>query len=539
MRRRSFLAATGSGSLALTLPGCLDRASLARRGIPIRVLRPGMAEGHTLRDRTALPDAREEIHTGVAILGSGIAGLTAAWRLAQAEHPDFLLINGPEPDGNAAGGQLDGIPHPRGAHYLPLPSRESTVVREILAEQGILESDPAGERPRYREDCLVHAPAERLLFAGEWREGLLPTDHVTPGEATQHRRFLATMAQLGGRRGQDGRRVFAVPRTASSTDPAWQALDRQTFAAWLRAEDYTAPSLLAWLDYICRDEYGAGPTQVSAWFGLHYFASRNGQATNAEEGAVLTWPDGLAPLARGLRARIPAHCQRAGTALTVEENGADVRILVTTPDGPLRIRARRVICATPLHVTARLLDLRRHGCDPSQHLPLQAPWLVANFLLDGFPVETGDTPLAWDNVIHGSPGLGWVVATHQWIRAARPARTVFTTYRTLASQPAREARAWLATASADTLFDLAVSDLHQAYGVWEMWRRTQAVEITVRGHGMAAAAPGTLTNPGLAALQAADGTILFAHSDLSGYSVFEEAAHWGDRAAHKVLSGTA
>ena len=33
----------------------------------------------------------------------------------------------------------------------------------------------------------------------------------------------------------------------------------------------------------------------------------------------------------------------------------------------------------------------------------------------------------------------------------------------------------------------------------------------------------------------ADGRLLFAHSDLSGYSVFEEAAWWGDRAGRKAL----
>ena len=33
------------------------------------------------------------------------------------------------------------------------------------------------------------------------------------------------------------------------------------------------------------------------------------------------------------------------------------------------------------------------------------------------------------------------------------------------------------------------------------------------------------------ALREHDGAILFAHADLSGFSVFEEAAWWGDRAA--------
>ncbi len=40
---------------------------------------------------------------------------------------------------------------------------------------------------------------------------------------------------------------------------------------------------------------------------------------------------------------------------------------------------------------------------------------------------------------------------------------------------------------------------------------------------------------GLKALREHDGAILFAHADLSGFSVFEEAAWWGDRAARLAV----
>jgi hypothetical protein len=49
---------------------------------------------------------------------------------------------------------------------------------------------------------------------------------------------------------------------------------------------------------------------------------------------------------------------------------------------------------------------------------------------------------------------------------------------------------WLAEARPDELFALAAADLHAAYGKGELWRRLLAVEITVRGHGMATPTPG-------------------------------------------------
>ena len=535
--RRRFLATTAATAGLAALPGCRQ---LEHLGIPITVLRPGMAAGHALRGGAPLPAARREIRTGVAILGSGIAGLSAAWRLAKEGHDDYLLVEGPEPFGNAAGGRFDSpsgpLAFPRGAHYLPLPSVESTPVRELLHALGVIEADPFGPRPRFSEAALVHAPDERLYFAGAWRDGLLPTAHVGADEAAQHARFLAETAWLTRATGADGRRAFCVPLAQSSTDPAFRRLDGISFRAWLAAGGYTSPSLHTYLDYVCRDEYGATPDKVSAWAGLHYFASRGGQAANAADGSLLTWPDGLAFLARGLAARVPAARQLAGHALAVEADRQGVSILCATADGPVRIRARRTICAMPLHVAARVVgNIRDYGFDPAAHLPPQAPWLVASFLLEGFPPEPADAPLAWDNVIAGSRGLGWVVSTHQLIRAARPAHTVFTAYRALADQTPQDARARLATASAAELYELATDELRSRYGPLEMWRRTRAVEITLRGHGMAVPACGSLANPGLAALRETDGRLLFAHADLSGYSVFEEAAWWGDRAGRKVL----
>ncbi|MBM3117458.1 NAD(P)/FAD-dependent oxidoreductase [Jeongeupia naejangsanensis] len=533
MKRRAFLQAGLAAGLAAGLPGCrFDGSALFRPDI--RITRPGMDVGHVLRDRQPLPPVSGEIRTDVAILGSGVAGLTAGWRLAREGFGDFVLVTGPEPFGNATAIRFGDVPCPTGAHYLPLPTPASAHVRTLLGEMKLVD-DAFAAAPDYDEAALVHAPESRLWINGRWQGGVQPHHGIPASEVAEQQHFYAYTESLKQRLGRDGRRLFEIPLALSSSDPEWRALDAETFAHWLARNDYTAPSLLWYLDYCCRDDFGTGLAHTSAWAGLHYFASRNGSARNGDDAAVLTWADGLNTPARHLLGAITPQRTLAGSVVRVSERRDHVEALVLQYGRLIRIRARRAVIAMPLFVAGHIVEgLKNEGFDPAIHTPEHAPWLVANFAMDHFPSEKKGEVLAWDNVVYQGKGLGYVVATHQLIRAARPERTVFTAYHALADGEPRDVRRWLAGASADELYDLAASDLAEVYG-WKLTRNASAVEITLRGHAMPSPRPGFLGNAGTQALAAADGRLLFAHSDLSGYSVFEEAAWWGWHAAGRIL----
>ena len=533
MDRRHFLL---SGASAGALAAC----SPWTRTSKTQIVRPGMSIGHRLRDAAGWPAPSAQIDTDVVILGSGLAGLTAAWKLAREGHRRFVVIAGPEMGGNAAGGRHGSIAYPRGAHYLPLMSRESVHMRELHADCGVITGDAYGDEPEYAETALVHAPRERLLINEQWQEGLLPGEGADGVASPALDKFFSAIEPYKHARGGDGRRAFVVPLDLSSRDPRFTLLDRLSFAAWLDREGHTAAPLRWYLDYVCRDEFGAPPARVSAWAGLHYFVARNGRGRNAGEGSVITWPDGLGSLARMLMAKVDtrngAGWMRDGVAVRVDEKRAGVEALCVDNDGASSfvVRARRAICAMPLHVATNVVtSFAGYGFDRA-HLPPQAPWLVSNFALRHMPAEKTDFPLAWDNVVYGSKGLGYVVATHQQILQAPPVESVFTAYNALCERAPAETRAWLVNAADAELEAAASADLVAAYGK-RVWRHVQKLEITVRGHGMATPEPGFLSNRGLAALRAADRRILFAHGDLSAYSVAEEAAWWGYRAAIRVL----
>ena len=286
---------------------------------------------------------------------------------------------------------------------------------------------------------------------------------------------------------------------------------------------------------------------MSAWAGLHYFASRDGRARNAERGAVLTWPEGLDALATRLddaafaaRPGKPRPLRLDGLVLSLVDTRDGVEALCARVTGTTlstyRVRARRAISAMPLFVAKRVVaPLNRDGFDPARDQPPVAPWLVANVVMNRHPDEAPGAGLAWDNVVFGSAGLGYVVSTHQEIRVAPSVPTVFTAYRALADRTPDEARRWLDRASASELGTVASEELRLVYG-YRFAPCVEQIDITVRGHAMASPAPGLRARVGLAALRDADGPILYAHADLSGLSLFEEAAWWGWQAAGRLLA---
>ena len=195
----------------------------------------------------------------------------------------------------------------------------------------------------------------------------------------------------------------------------------------------------------------------------------------------------------------------AGTVVSLKNTAGGVEALCfDLKDGvpsTYLVRARKAICAMPLFVAARVVeDIASLGFDAKAHMPTYAPWMVANFLMKDFPEEIPEAPLCWDNVVYQEPGLGYVVSTHQDIRQTPPSNTVFSAYVALSDRTPEQARKWMMTATPSALIDLASADLKTAYG-WKFAPCVERVDITLRGHAMAAPLPGFRSNAGAAALR--------------------------------------
>ncbi|MET4575286.1 FAD-dependent oxidoreductase [Ottowia thiooxydans] len=526
MQRRTFLGLPGA---ALALAGCERPESISGGFTGINDQR-----GHALRDRRQSLEPTTTRRTQILIAGAGVAGLAAARALRLRGMEDFVLMELEDgAGGNARGGQLSGMPCPLGAHYLPVPGDDAHEVQDLLEELG-LRQRVAG-RWHYAEQHLVHSPQERLFFHDTWQDGLLPVDGVSPATLEQYQRFAQRVHALS----QAGRFSIPASRTAFTAEHA--ALDAQTADHWLRSEGFDDPHLLWYLDYSCRDDYGAGLARVSAWACIHYFASRHGFHMPGEHGdgdddaGTLTWPEGNGWLTKRLAAPLGDRLYSGHSVLRITEERQGVAVdTVNHHDGTVtRWQSAQCIIALPAFIAARVVQSPPAVLVETAKRMAYAPWLVANLHISS-PLQdrVGAAP-SWDNVVYGEAGggLGYVDARHQSLDPT-PGPTVLTYYRAPGDTP--DARQQLLRQPWTHWRDVVVSALSIPHP--DLAERLTRMDITRYGHAMAIPTPGTqqylLGKIGRNGVRS--GRLHFAHADWSGYSIFEEAFTRGHMAGLAV-----
>jgi hypothetical protein len=401
-------------------------------------------------------------------------------------------------------------------------------VLELFADLKIIVDRDARGLPVYDEYCLSADPQERLWMYGRWQDGLVPQIGVSAEDRAQFLAFFAETERLKHTLGADGRPVFAIPVDASSADPRWRALDNLTMTQYLQRKAWTSAPLQWYVNYCCRDDYGSGASAVSAWAGLHYFAARNGLAANAGSSTVVTWPEGNGHLAQELAERGIACIGRTQTRAAVTRvaphgGGVWVDYFDAELDRLVRVQADAAIVCLPRFVAARVVDQpRAPGAGPAA-LDTEsfsyAPWMVANLTLGKMPEGQGQQ-LAWDNVIYDSPLLGYVVATHQDLARVR-GQTVLTYYWPLSDEEPRAARTSAYERSLEQWQAAVARDLLRVHP--ELDGHIENIDVRLWGHGMIRPTPGFLWGPARQRAAAHQPPIYFAHSDLSGISIFEEA----------------
>ena len=471
------------------------------------------------------PEVSEQVD--VCIVGAGIAGLTALWRLQRAGFTGSVawLDLGDVAGGTSRGDSSPHGKHPLGAHYITVPGTSAVHVRALLTELGVLVDRGPGEPPEVVRTNLCFAPQERIFLRGRWVEGLWPVDLADGDDEEQRTRFAELAEALTHRRGSDGRLAFDLPVAKSSQDPELRALAQISFASWLDQEGLTSPRLRWWLEYGTRDDFGTTLATTSAWAGLHYHCCRRPSVRGASElgTEVLTWPGGNSWLVEQLSKRLPHEPRLQCVVRKVDAESGEVWF---EQDGAVKgLQAQRVVLAVPSGVASRLTGLDRG------EVPDAAPWVVASLQVDALPQSRG-LETAWDSVIYSSASLGYVTNSHQTASYGGP--SVLTWYRPFVQAEVGDARRAAAALTWEGLAEEVLADLLPAHP--DLRRRLQRLDGWIWGHGTVRPLVGLHAVGALDALAAVHGRVHFAHTDLSGMSLFEEASWHGVRAAEEVLT---
>jgi hypothetical protein len=537
-RRRDFLAAVLKMP-ALAVVGACDDRHIIPEG---ELIDPGRDLGHRMRDLHRAgtfvppPVALDEPLHDVIVVGGGVAGLAAVRRLRAAGMTRVQLIElDSQLGGTARHGESTVTRYPWGAHYVTAPLQEDTLTIGVLDELGIFEGRDERGDPIVAERWACREPEERLFVDGRFQEGLVPMAGLAADELRDLVHFERLVDELAAQVGHDQRPAFALPRARSSRDPALLALDRLSFADYLW-EQGLGSAYLHWLcDYAVRDDDGVDLDEASAWAGLFYFCAR--RRPGAKERAVVTWPEGNGALVSALKKHLLSP-PLTNTAV-VDVRPGDQCVVVTTLDaqGGLRtLRARHAVVATPRFVAARLVEpLRRQPPSWLASFSTSA-WVVANVHLRGRPVDAG-VPFAWDTVAYGGAtplgaSLGYVNATHQRGRDQGP--TVWTWYLPLTGRAPDDARRLLQEGDHDLWTGVCMADLGRMHP--DVHRFVERVDICRFGHAMVRPTPGLFSSGVLDEAARPVGPIHFAHTDLSGMALFEEALFHGTRAAEEILA---
>lgn len=530
LSRRDLLASIGAAWL-------LDAARPSERPFGGSIVGANHRVGHLLRDGAEVALDRPVETCDVVVIGSGVSGASAAWRLAASGVEVRMLDLEPHGGGTSTWGEDGVVSYPWGAHYLPVPNLEARATLRLLEELDAVAHWGADGLPRFREELLCHAPDERLFYRGAWHRGLIPASGLDAREREELARFGDLRARLRAKVGSDGRPAFSLPVATSSRDPELLALDRISMSAWLAREGFHAPFLRWLVEYATLDDFGAALDDVSAWAGLHYFCARKLETEQLRGSHYLVWPEGNGHLVRYLLERLQGRREQRILVTRVTPSNGRVEIdgLDVGSDRPVRRKwvARAAILAIPAFVAARLLP------PPiAERLVIRtsSPWVVANVHVDGM----WEPDRAWDSVIHGSPCLGYVDAGHQ--RTKPNPRTVLTYFRAFGGADVNAARARLVDRrwsefTADVLLDLAPAHPDLAASI-------RRLDVMVWGHAMPRPRPGFLEQGRRSALEPTtliDDAIAWAHVDRTGIALFEEANAHGVRAAEAISArlGTA
>ncbi|MFD2892469.1 FAD-dependent oxidoreductase [Flavobacterium chuncheonense] len=529
--RRSFVKKITAFAIAAVVPNLLNSCRNKVLELGLKLTGTNHILGHRLWLKN-FPKPTKEIKIPYLIIGAGISGLSAARQFKKSNIDEFLVLELENKlGGNSANGENRYSKFPLAAHYLPLPNIRDKELLSFLEESKIIVGYK-NNLPVFDEAQLCFDPNERLFIRNSWQTDLIPRYGNLKEVDDQIDTFLKKMSEFREKKGGDGKYFFDIPMSFCSKDSTLDYLDSKTMKIWMLENKFDSEEVFEYVNYCCRDDFGLGVEFVSAWAGIHYFASRKHENINYGN-TVLTWPEGNGRLVKHLKSYVEGNVLSGHLVYEVKTDSEGVEVLVfdTKSNESITISAEKVIVATPQYITKYLIPNRKELVYSFQY----APWFTASLTLSEIP-DNGSFPLSWDNVIYKGKGLGYVYNQHQNLEQIIE-KKVITYYYSFSSNDISTKRSELLKRPVDYWKMLVLSDLEIAHPGIEKY--ILDIEIHRIGHGMISPVPNFIKGNVIKEVSKnIENKVFFAHSDLAGISIFEEAFHQGINIVNEIVNET-
>jgi monoamine oxidase len=443
-----------------------------------------------VRDNKPLPPVAASRKAEVVIVGGGLAGLSAAYKLRDMdvlvlEHLDRI-------GGHALRDRWSDIWYSGASAYFVAPEPPLDALYDELKLPMKKIHEPGDSA------ILAWNPVSDMFGAGINK---LPYPQRVKDDFIRGKKEWLEMAD------SDDYPVMPL----GDTSEASKALDSMTFADWLMKDRKYHPAVKGILDLYCRSAFGApSSTDVSAFAGLNFWLS--------EFGDRFTFPGGNAQCAEILRDNIDAaganRIVSGATVVQVENTTTGVKVTYVDRLGrPSAVEAKAAIVACPKYIAKHVVK----GIPADQLAAMNelhyGTYLVANVLC-----TTPISESAYDTWTDVASFTDFIVA--DWVTRApgekRPGKQVLTVY-----YPLGYANALILNDDVyDTFRNEVVMHLDLLYPGAEA--KIEDVRLYRWGHALCHAGPGWYTKQSEINRRPL-GRILFGHSDNQGLPAFESA----------------
>ncbi|MBT4790038.1 MAG: NAD(P)-binding protein [Halobacteriovoraceae bacterium] len=527
--RRKLIIFAGSLTI-LTLVGYRKIKHVFQVGkIPGSITGASFSRGHLVRDPQFTGEILEE-SLNILIIGAGVSGLSAAYHLNERGVKGFKVLDlEPRVGGNSSSQENKAGKYPLGAHYVPLASSDSMELKIFFKKIGIITNDDLN-LPEYNEYHVCSAPQERLFLGGRWQEGLEPSEGISENSKKEFFRFFDHMDKFKKLRGADGLRAFAIPINRSSQDSKYLKFDQLTMQEYLTTEGFKDKYLFWYVNYCCRDDFGASIDKVSAWAAIHYFAARDGVGVNLKSSDVITWPEGNAWLIQKFSEKIKGSIQLNTLVYDVQKINESYLVKTYNFNSKKRIfyTVAKIVYAAPLFTAKKIINIKKIQKHLKKLKLNYAPWMTANIFLKE-PLEEKEIPLCWDNVNYHGKSLGYINNNHQDLSTSKRSINL-TQYWPLMDSSPKKARINALTKSHPEWCNDVINEMELTHS--DIRDKLEQIDISLWGHAMAIPQVGFLKRSyNLSSID----NIYFAHTDHSGISLFEEGFYQGFYAAENIF----